>query len=215
MSSRKEDKIRRAIQNDDLKVKSVDPHTGSVDQKKVNDVMKHDIPESRTIVEVSLENGDSVVVTEDHSLFTLSLDRNKAIEAVEASDLRSGESLVYVDEESARPAQINSVDVIDGSEHDFYDLSVEDYQNFTLSNGILAHNSYSIGGISLDLSKSDKYESLQSTAQDQFQQMLEQKRDTVNITKGLKQSRYGVGVRSAFGPITGEGQLTPRKYLGF
>jgi hypothetical protein len=96
-----------------------------------------------------------------------------------------------------------------------YDISVPGHENFTLSNGILAHNSYSIGGVSLDIDKSSKYESLKSSAEQQFEKLLEAKSRTVNITRGLKQSRYGVGVRSSFGPITGEGQMTPRKYLGF
>lgn len=74
--------------------------------------------------------------------------------------------------------------------------------------------SYSIGGISLDIDKASKYDSIKSNAQDQFQEMLEKKQDTVKITRGLKQSRYGIGVRSSFGPHLDHGVLSPRKYVG-
>lgn len=213
MTSKRE-KIKQAIKDDDLKVKSVDPESGKVENKRIKDVMRHDIPDDKDIVRVSLENGDDVIATEDHSLFTLSNQRNKAIQAIEASELRAGESLVYVEDNTARPAEIASVTVSEPRDY-MYDLSVEDNENFVLESGILAHNSYSIGGISLDIDKSSKYESLKSNAEDQFQKMLEAKERTVNITKGLKQSRYGVGVRSSFGPSTSQGVMTPRKYLGF
>ena len=29
------------------------------------------------------------------------------------------------------------------------------------------------------------------------------------------QPKYGIGIRSAFGPYTGRGSLTPRKFVGF
>lgn len=74
---------------------------------------------------------------------------------------------------------------------------------------------YSIGGVSLSIDKSSKYESLKSNAEGQLDKMLQAKERTVKITRGLRQSRYGVGVRSAFGPHTGNSILTPRKYLGF
>lgn len=213
MTSKRE-KIKQAIRDGDLKVRSVDPESGEVENKRIKDVMRHDIPENKDIVKVCLKNGDDVITTEDHSLFTLSNKRDKAIQAIEASELRAGEALIYVEDDTARPAEIRSVTLSPPRDY-MYDLSVEDNENFALSNGILAHNSYSIGGISLDIEKSSSYESLKSNAEDQFQQMLEAKERTVNITKGLSQSRYGVGVRSSFGPTTGEGILTPRKYLGF
>jgi len=44
---------------------------------------------------------------------------------------------------------------------------------------------------------------------------LERAKQTVRIVKGLQQSRYGIGIRSAFGPYSSRGQLTPRKFMGF
>jgi len=74
---------------------------------------------------------------------------------------------------------------------------------------------YSIGGVSLSIERSSKYESLKQNAEQQFEKMItDGKARTVKIMRGLRQSRYGLGVRSSFGPITGNGTLTPRKFLG-
>ena len=74
---------------------------------------------------------------------------------------------------------------------------------------------YSIGGVSLTIDKSSKYESLYQAMSDQFDKQLEKAKATVKIVKGLQQPRYGIGIRSAFGPYTGAGVLTPRKFVGF
>lgn len=73
---------------------------------------------------------------------------------------------------------------------------------------------YSIGGVSLDIEKSSKYQSMMGDAQTRFNEMVEKAKLTVKHTFGLKQSRYGVGIRSSFGPSVGRGALTPRRYLG-
>ncbi len=73
---------------------------------------------------------------------------------------------------------------------------------------------YSIGGVSLNLEKSSKYEAAAQSAQEQFDKQLEKAKATVNIIKGLQQPRYGTGIRSAFGPYAGRGVLSPRKFVG-
>jgi len=73
---------------------------------------------------------------------------------------------------------------------------------------------YSIGGVSLSIEKSSKYESIKQNAEGRFDKFMENKTRTVKIMRGLQQSRYGLGVRSAFGPVTGKGVLTPRKFIG-
>jgi hypothetical protein len=73
---------------------------------------------------------------------------------------------------------------------------------------------YSIGGISLSIEKSSKYESIKQNAEGRFDKMMENKSRTVKIMRGLRQSRYGLGVRSSFGPVTGKGVMTPRKFMG-
>jgi hypothetical protein len=95
-----------------------------------------------------------------------------------------------------------------------YDLCVPGPENFVLTNGILAHNSYSIGGISLDIDKASKYEAAAGSAQEQFDKQIEKAKATVNIIRGLQQPRYGTGIRSAFGPYVGGGVLTPRQFVG-
>jgi len=74
--------------------------------------------------------------------------------------------------------------------------------------------SYSIGGISLDLDKSSKYDTLKQGASDQFDKQLEKAKATVKFIKGLQQPKYGMGVRSAFGPFQSRGAVSPRKFMG-
>lgn len=73
---------------------------------------------------------------------------------------------------------------------------------------------YSIGGVSLNLEKSAKYESAAQATAEQFEKQLENAKATVNFIKGLQQPRYGTGIRSAFGPYAGRGVLSPRKFVG-
>lgn len=72
---------------------------------------------------------------------------------------------------------------------------------------------YSIGGISLSIEKSSKYESLKNNAESQVQQATEAKKETVKFIRGLAQPRFGIGIRSAFGPAVGRGVLSPRNFI--
>jgi hypothetical protein len=74
---------------------------------------------------------------------------------------------------------------------------------------------YSIGGVSLNLEKSAKYESAYQAIKDTWKEQLDAAKATVKIISGLQQPKYGIGIRSAFGPYTGSGILTPRKFVGF
>jgi hypothetical protein len=73
---------------------------------------------------------------------------------------------------------------------------------------------YSIGGVSLDLEKSSKYEAAKQNAESQWDKYIEVAKKTVKYTKGLQQSKYGTGIRSAFGPYVGRGVISPRKFIG-
>jgi len=73
---------------------------------------------------------------------------------------------------------------------------------------------YSIGGISLSIERSSKYEAAANSANDQFNDMLEKAKQTVKIIRGVQQPKYGIGIRSAFGPYVGRGVLTPRAFIG-
>jgi hypothetical protein len=72
---------------------------------------------------------------------------------------------------------------------------------------------YSIGGISLSIDKSSKYQSLKENAESQWDKLVEAKVKTTHYMRGLKQPRFGIGVRSAFGPAVGKGVLSPRNFI--
>lgn len=74
---------------------------------------------------------------------------------------------------------------------------------------------YSIGGISLSIDKSSKYQSLKENAEQQFEKLAEAKARTTKYMRGLKQQRFSPGVRSAFGPYVGSGVLSPRGFMVF
>jgi hypothetical protein len=73
---------------------------------------------------------------------------------------------------------------------------------------------YSIGGISLGIERASKYQAAKENAETQFDKYIESAKKTVKIIKGLSQPKYGIGIRSSFGPHVGKGQLTPRKFIG-
>ena len=72
---------------------------------------------------------------------------------------------------------------------------------------------YSIGGVSLTIEKSSKYDSIGQNAEAQFDKAAEAKVRTVKYIRGLQQPRFGIGIRSAFGPFTGKGVMSPRNFL--
>jgi hypothetical protein len=82
-------------------------------------------------------------------------------------------------------------------------------------NWIADEMDYSIGGISLSLEKSSKYESAKGNFEEEFNRQLEQAKLTVKVIRGLQQPRFGTGIRSSFGPYSGAGVLSPRKFVGF
>jgi len=75
--------------------------------------------------------------------------------------------------------------------------------------------SYNIGGVSLDIERSSKYESAYNAMKDSFDTQLERAKATIKTVRGLQQPRYGIGIRSSFGDAGGRGVLTPRKFTGF
>jgi len=85
---------------------------------------------------------------------------------------------------------------------------------FALSiNWVADEFDYSIGGISLSIEKSSKYESLKQNAEGQFDKATEAKARTVKFIRGLRQPKFGFGVRSSFGPNVGRGVLSPRSFV--
>lgn len=203
------EKIRESFQQGNLYIKSVDCDTQEVFLALVNDVLKHQT-EHKKAYRVTLETGNSIVVTEDHSLFTV--DNESNLIPIRTEFLAVNAPVVCMEEDKVVVRSIAKIEEVN-SLIDSYDLSVPETENFFCSNGILAHNSYSIGGISLDIERSSKYESLKGNAEGQLDKAAEIKSRTTKITRGLQQPRYGRGVRSSFGPAVGRGVLTPRNFL--
>jgi hypothetical protein len=81
-------------------------------------------------------------------------------------------------------------------------------------NWVADEMSYSISGVSLDLEKSSKYQSMMNDADARFKEFATTAKEGVKIIRGLKQSRFGVGIRSSFGPSVGRGTLSPRRFVG-
>jgi hypothetical protein len=81
-------------------------------------------------------------------------------------------------------------------------------------NWVVDEFDYSIGGVSLSIEKSSKYQSMASDLEARFTTDVTDAKETVKIFMGLKQSKFGVGIRSSFGPSVGRGALTPRRFLG-
>lgn len=190
-----------------LEVQAVDPKTSKLDWYSVSDVMRHESSQKR-IYQITLVKG-SIRVTEDHSLF---FQRGEGLEPVEASVLTKGDRIAFVEEDDLTFKEIIEVKEVDSLDY-CYDLCVPGPENFVCLNGIVAHNSYSIGGISLDIDKSSKYEGLMNNAEQQFEKSLEHKQQTVKYMRGLVQSRYNMGIRSAVGPLLGRGFIGPRRFI--
>lgn len=206
-STKEYDPLRQALVNGDLRVMSVDP-SGVSRLSPVRMVLQHQTPH-KNCVRITLSRGALVTCTRDHSLFEPA---GLKIAPVEAGSLHWGSPVVVVHNGDIQNDIIVAMESISPLEFT-YDLAVPGDQNFVLSNGVLAHNSYSIGGISLDIERSSKYESMKSNAESQFDKATEAKLATVKFIRGLQQPKYGVGIRSSFGPAVGRGVLSPRNFL--
>lgn len=203
--------IRKAYKSRELRVSAVDPDTTEVCEKPVTNVMRHESSDKH-IHKVVTITGREATFTEDHSIFVLV---DGKIRPIEASALSPGYKIVVVDDDSIYAEEVQTCLVVENRKF-MYDLSVPGPENFVLSNGILAHNSYSIGGISLDIEKSSKYQQIKQNAEGRFDKFMDNKSRTVKIIRGLQQSRYGLGIRSALGgPYSARsGVMTPRKFVG-
>ena len=73
--------------------------------------------------------------------------------------------------------------------------------------------SYSISGVSLDIEKSSKYESMKNNYIEEYDKVAEAAKETIKIVKGLRQSRYGIGITSALGPYSRAGVQSRRNYI--
>jgi hypothetical protein len=200
--------IREAFRAGNLRVRAVNPDTGEIGLRPVSDVMRHHTGD-RASVTCTTADGRSVTTTCDHSLFHV-LGGNKGLAPVRADALLTGDHVAEVKEGMLGGVK---VEVTVGAPLDVsYDLCVPGPENFVLANGVVAHNSYSIGGISLDIQRTSSYMDLKRNAEEQWDKMTEAKARTTKFLRGLQQPRFGRGVRSAFGPYVGKGVLSPRNF---
>lgn len=296
MDSKQLSKIKNAFESGTLRVQSVSPE-GSVEWKSVQVVSRAEVP-WESIWKVTTEKG-SFVATGGHRVFTTPTSK------VDTQNLIPGSTVLGVCEGTANAPKIVEIEPQPSRQY-MYDLTVEDWHNFTLVNsGVVVSNSpdrnyrfrppehegrigafnrvfgqiwedeelveyletalqdwnaappeteylcsldqlcqqkgvwegyiivramwyalyalainwvseefsYSIGGISLDIDRSSKYEGLKSNAEGQWDKAVENKMMTTKYISGLQQPRYGLGIRSAFGPHLGRGILSPRAFV--
>lgn len=209
MDSDTKQAVRDAFLAGSLKVEAVDLVSHEVALYPVSDVLQHHTGHKK-MVRLTLIDGRTGDFTEDHSIFTMF---DGKICPAKTGDVRSCDRIVVIGPDGrVSTAGVAFVKEIPPEELT-YDLSVPGPENFRLTNGILAHNSYTIGGVSLDIEKSSKYQSMMDAANVQFDKATESKTRTVKFIRGLQQPRFGIGVRSAFGPYTGRGVLSPRNFV--
>ena len=84
------------------------------------------------------------------------------------------------------------------------------------ANWIADEFDYSIGGVSLSVDKSSKYDGLASAAQQQFESAVEAAKRTVKYIRGLQQPRFNTGFRGAhLGPNVSQGIQHPRNWASW
>jgi hypothetical protein len=200
------EKIYKAFKAGTLKVESCGSD-GTVRQSFVADAVRHDVS-AKKIFKVSTSTR-SVTATEDHSLFAFI--EGKPKEALTGS-LKAGDTLAVVENGVLMGDTVVSIEEQPSCTH-MYDLSVPGDQNFVLDNGILAHNTYSISGVTLDLEKSSKYMSMKENLEQEFDKLKDLAKQSIKIVKGLKQPRYGIGISAALGPFSRVGVQSRRNYV--
>jgi very-short-patch-repair endonuclease len=197
--------IKKSFLGGSLRIKSFDKDTKEVSWNNISNVMKHHTPH-KDILNVSTDKGD-IGVTEDHSLF----DFNKMI-PVKTCEIKVGDKIIGKDhKDNISPADVVGVSKLN-NEKFTYDISVPESENFFTAAGILAHNSYSISGVSLDIEKSSKYQAMKESFETEYDKVLELTKRSIKITVGLKQPRYGIGISSALGPFSKPGVQSRRNF---
>jgi hypothetical protein len=74
---------------------------------------------------------------------------------------------------------------------------------------------YSIGGVSLNIDKSSKYQGMSDKFEQEYQNQIERYKDFgVKVVMGIQQPRYGIGIASALGPYSGRGVQNRRNFIG-
>ena len=199
------EEVKVSFQSGSLDVLSFDTGTGDVVWNPLSDVLRHHTPHKK-MIRISTDKG-AVTVTEDHSVFLWD-----SRSPVMASCLKEGDLIVSREASKAVPAVISNIEKVDSQNHS-YDVSVSGNENAFMSSRILVHNSYSISGVSLDVEKSSKYESMKNNFITEYDKLKEQAKSSIKIIKGLKMPRYGIGISSALGPYSSPGVQSRRNWV--
>lgn len=80
-------------------------------------------------------------------------------------------------------------------------------------NWIADEFSYSISGVSLDIEKSSKYQTMKDQFINEYDKVVEAAKRSIKIIKGLRQFRYGIGITSALGPLNRNGVQSRRNWI--
>lgn len=80
-------------------------------------------------------------------------------------------------------------------------------------NWIVDEYDYSISGVSLNIEKSSKYQSMRDSFEGEYDKLLDQAKRSIKIAIGLKQPRYGIGISSALGPYSRPGVQSRRNFV--
>ena len=199
------ERLKKSFKDSKLQVKSFNGSTEEIEWKTVLNVVRHN-SEKKKIFDVYTET-KKVGVTGDHSLFSFGTNNPTKVYDLNINDLIIGE-----EDNNKIPLKVIDIKEI-AKEKYTYDLSVKDNENFFLASGILAHNTYSISGVSLDIDKSSKYESLKESYIQEYDKARDLAKKSIKIIKGVKQSKYGVGVSSALGPYRRPGTQSRSNYV--
>jgi very-short-patch-repair endonuclease len=199
------EKIKDSFFNRELKVKSMVKGEEKPQWKLMSDILRHITP-NKKIIKVTTPIG-SVKVTEDHSLFNWN-DKKP----IQASKLKIGDFIIGAPWERFEAIEITAIEECKPEKYT-YDVTVPESENAVLDSGILVHNSYSISGVSLDIEKASKYQTMADVFSQEYDKLAEAAKRSIIIFKGLRQQKYGVGVQSALGPLSRPGIQSRRNFV--
>ena len=131
---------------------------------------------------------------------------------IQTSLLKPGDVIIGLPEKEFEPIKVISCQETEPEEYT-YDISVPTAENFVLESGILAHNTYSIFGVSLDIEKSSKYQAMKDEMINEYDKLVEAAKRSIKLIVGLRQQKYGVGLQSSLGPLSRPGVQSRRNFI--
>ena len=203
-------RLQGAFERGQLYIKSYVQETKAVAWKPIKDVLKHNAEHKKIMnVLTTKRNGDivSLIVTEDHSLFNWN-----TMEPIKTSDIERNFKLIGLNNDNFDAYDVRTIQPVPYQDP-VYDLSVPGTENFFTTSGLLAHNTYSISGVSLDIEKSSKYQSMKDEYIAEYDKLVEAAKRSVKIVKGLRMQKFGTGIMSALGPLSRPGVQSRRSMI--